>query len=63
MDTAGVSGSLTISDQRSYIKIETSLPKNPTEIHGASSKGYGEFTVDRSSTSCWANHFCGVHEH
>ena len=29
-----MSGTVTISDQRSYIKIGTSRGKNPTEIHG-----------------------------
>ena len=35
MEPAVVSGTVTISYQRSYIKIETLRGKNPTEIHGA----------------------------
>ena len=59
MEPAGVSGIVTISDKRSYFKIETLCRKNPTEIHGALSEVCGEFTVDRSTVSSWANHFCG----
>ena len=59
MESAGVSGTATISDQRSYVKIETLCGKNPTEIHGALSEVCGEFTVDRSTVSHWANHFRG----
>ena len=55
MEPAYVSGTLTISDQRSYINIETLRGKNPTEIHGALSKVCGEFTVDHSM----ANRFRG----
>ena len=54
-----MSGSVTISDQRSYIKIETLRGKNPTEIHGALSEDFHEFTVDRCTVSCWANRFRG----
>ena len=54
-----MSGTVTISDQRSYIKIETLHGKNPTEIHGAFSEVCGEFTVNCSTVSHWANHFCG----
>ena len=54
-----MSGTVTISDQRSYIKIETLRNKNPTEIHGALSEVCGEFTVDHRIVSRWANHFCG----
>ena len=57
MEPADVSDTATISDQRSYIKIKTLCGKNPTEIHGALSEGYGEFTVNRSTVSPWANHF------
>jgi hypothetical protein len=32
MASAGASGTVTIDDQRSYIKIETLRDKNPTEI-------------------------------
>ena len=52
MEPAGVSGTLTISDQRSYIKIETLLGENPTEIHSALNEIYGKFTP-------WANRFRG----
>ena len=55
MEPAGVSGTVTISDQRSYIKIKTLRDKNPTEIHGALSEIYVEFTVDHSTDSRWAN--------
>ena len=54
-----MSGTVTISGQRPYIKIETSRGKNPTEIHGALSKGSCEFTVDRSKVFRWANRFRG----
>ena len=50
---------MTISDQRSDIKIKTLPDKNPTEIHGALSETCGEFTVDRSMVSRWANRFHG----
>ena len=52
-----MSGTVTISDERSYITIESG--KNPTIIHGALSEVCGEFTVGRSTVSRWANHFCG----
>ena len=51
MEPAGVSDAVTISDQRSYIKIETLRGKNPTEIHGALSEVCVEFTVNRSTVS------------
>ena len=51
MEPAGVSGTVTISDQRSYIKIKTLRGKNPTEIHSALSEVCGEFTVDHSTVS------------
>ena len=51
---------MTISDQRSYIKIETLCGNHPTEIHGALGEVCGEFTVDRSPVSRWADRFrCG----
>ena len=49
MEPAGVSGTVIISDQRSYIKIETLRGINPTEIHGALSKFYGVFTEDQNT--------------
>ena len=59
MEPAGVSGTVTISEKMSYIKIETLRGKNPTEIHSALSEVCGEFTVDHSTVSRWANRFCG----
>ena len=59
MDPSSVSGTVTISDQRSYIKIETLCSKNPIEIHSALSEVYGELRVDHSMISHWANNFCG----
>ena len=59
MEPAGVSENVTISDQRSYIKTETSRGKSTTQSHGALSEVCGEFTVDRSTVSHWANHFRG----
>ena len=59
MEPAGVSGTVTISDQRSYIKIATLRGKILTEIHGAMNEVCGEFTVDRSKVSHWANRFRG----
>ena len=53
MAPGGVSGIVTISDQRLYIEIETLRGKNPTEIHGALSEVCSEFTVDRSTVSHW----------
>ena len=50
---------LNISNQRSYIKIETLRGKNPIEIHGPFSAVCDEFTVDRSTVSCRANRFPG----
>ena len=47
MEPVDVSGTVTISDQMSYIKIETLRGRKPTEIHGASSEVCGAFTVDR----------------
>ena len=54
-----MSSSVTISDQRSYIKIEILRDKIPTEIHGILSEVCGEFTVGRSIVSHWANRFRG----
>ena len=38
-----MSGTVTISDQRSYIKIETLCGNNPSEIHSAVCEVCGEF--------------------
>ena len=46
-----MSGTVTISDQKSYIKNETLHGKNPTEIHGALNEVCDEFIVDRSTGS------------
>ena len=45
------------------IKIETLRTKNPTEIHGASSEICGDFTVDRTTVSRWANRSVLLCEH
>ena len=55
MEPAGGFGTVTISVQMSGIKIETLRGKNRTEIHGALNEVCGEFTVDRSTVSRWAN--------
>ena len=59
MEPAGVSGTVTISDQRSYIKIETLRGKNPIEIQDALSQVCGELTVDCSMICRWVNRFRG----
>ena len=55
-----MSDTVTVSDQRSYIKIETLRDKNSTEIHGALSEVCGEFTLDLSTVSRSANRFSGI---
>jgi hypothetical protein len=68
MASAGTSGTVTVEDQRSYIKIETLRGKNPTDIHSAlreicdgqtvdRSTVCGELTVDRSTVFSWATRF------
>ena len=58
LDLASASASaVTVEDQRSYIKIETVLGKNPTEIYSALLEVCGEQTVDRSTISRWATRF------
>ena len=59
IEPAGVSGTVTISDHKSYIKTESFRGRTPTEIHSASNEVCGEFTVDRSMVSRWANRFRG----
>ena len=59
MGPAGVSSTLTISDQRSYIKIATLRRKNPIQIHDALGEVSGEFTVERSTVCRWVNRFRG----
>ena len=53
MEPAGVSGIVTVSDQRSYNRIEILRGKNPTDILG----DFCEFTVDRSTVSRGTNRF------
>ena len=57
MASAGASGTVTVEDQRSYIKIETLCGKNTTEIHNALREVCGEQTVERSTVSHWATRF------
>ena len=52
-----MSGTVTISDKRSYVKIKTLRGKNPTEIHGALREVCDEFTMDSSTVPRWANRF------
>ena len=59
MEPTRESGTVVISDRRSYIKIETLRGKNPIEIHGALSEDCGVFTVNCSMVSRWTNHFRG----
>lgn len=59
MESARNSGTVSIEEQRAYIKIETLRGKNPTEIHSALSDVCGELTVDRSTVSRWSNRFRG----
>ena len=49
MASASASDIVTVEYQRSYIKIETSRGKNPTEIHSALCEVCGEQTVDRNT--------------
>jgi len=44
MVSAGASGTVTVENQRSYIKIETLCGINPTEIHTALHEVCGEQT-------------------
>ena len=68
MASAGASGTVTVEDRRSYIKIEPLHGKNPTEILSALREVCGEQTVDlstvcgeqtveHSTVSCWATSF------
>jgi len=57
MASAGASGTVTVEDQRSCIKIETLRGKNQTEIHSALREVCGEQTVDRSTVSRLATRF------
>jgi hypothetical protein len=57
MASAGASGTVTVEDQRTYIKIETLHGQNPTENHSVLREVCGEQTVDRSTVSRWATRF------
>jgi hypothetical protein len=46
MASAGASGTVTVEDQRSYIKIEALRGKTTTEFHSALLEVCGEQTVD-----------------
>jgi hypothetical protein len=48
---AGASGTVTVEDQISYIKIETLRGKKLKEIDSAMREDCGEQTVDRSTLS------------
>ena len=50
--STGASGTVTVEDQRLYIKTETLRGKNPTEIHSPLREVCGEERVD-SSYSLW----------
>ena len=54
MEPARVSGTVTISNQKSYITLHS---KSPIEIHCALTEVCSEFSVDRSTVSRWANRF------
>jgi hypothetical protein len=58
MASAVASGSVTVEDQKSYIKIETLCGTNPTEIRIALLELCGKQTVDRSTLSSWTIRFC-----
>jgi hypothetical protein len=57
MTSASALGTVTVEDQRSYIKIETLRGKRRTEMHSVLREVCGEQTVDRSTVSRWATHF------
>jgi hypothetical protein len=57
MASASASGTVTVEDQRSYIKIETLRGKRPAEIRSALREFHGEQTVDRSTVSRCATRF------
>ncbi|PSN45984.1 hypothetical protein C0J52_09777, partial [Blattella germanica] len=54
MDPAGT---VTVEDQKLYIKIETLCGINLIEIHRTLSEVCDESTVDRSTVSCWVHRF------
>jgi len=57
MVSAGSSGTVTVEDQRSYIKLETLRGETPTEIHSTLHEVCGEQTVDHTTVSRWAARF------
>jgi hypothetical protein len=57
MTSAGASGTVTVENQRSYIKTETLRSKNPREINIFLREDCGEQTVDRSIVSRSATRF------
>jgi hypothetical protein len=57
MASAGASGTVTVDDQRSYIKIETLRGKNPTQIQIALREVCGGQTLERSTVSRLATRF------
>jgi len=57
MVSAGTSGTVTVEDQRLYIKVETLHGKSPIEIHSVLHEVCGEQTVDHSTVSHWATRF------
>ena len=59
MEPAVVAGTVTTSDLRSQIRIETLRDKNSTEIYCALSEVCSEFTVGRSTVFRCANRFRG----
>ena len=59
MEPAREWGTVTISVQISYIKIETLRGKFPTEIQGALSEVCGEFTMDCNTVPRSSNYFRG----
>jgi hypothetical protein len=54
---SGASGTVTVEDQRSYIKIEILCGENPTEIHSVLREVCREQTVDHSTVSHWVTRF------
>jgi hypothetical protein len=57
MASAGALSTMTVEDQRSYIKIENLSGKTRTEIHSALRAVCGEQTVDHSTVSHWTTRF------
>ena len=63
MELPGLSGIVTISDQRSHINIETLRGKNLAEIHGVMSEVCVYFTANHSTVHLWAIFFWCLCEH